>query len=177
MKSLTSQLMGVKNSRGKRQNMSMLALFLVFLFGLILIWSILFHIIMSWEGQEHTWITGMYWTLTVMSTLGFGDITFTTDIGRIFSICVLLSGTLFMLILLPVTFIEFFYQPWIEAQVAARAPTALPEDESGHVILVSHGIVNAELIRRLEPYHYSYALLVSDLRRSRRPGNLDPASC
>jgi transaldolase / glucose-6-phosphate isomerase len=36
------------------------------------------------EGREHSWITGVYWTLTVMSTLGFGDITFETDLGRLF---------------------------------------------------------------------------------------------
>lgn len=38
------------------------------------------------EGRYHSWITGIYWTLTVMTTLGFGDITFTNDIGRLFSI-------------------------------------------------------------------------------------------
>nr|MBF0222247.1 hypothetical protein [Desulfobulbaceae bacterium] len=36
---------------------------------------------MMYEGREFSWITGFYWTLTVMSTLGFGDITFQTDLG------------------------------------------------------------------------------------------------
>jgi hypothetical protein len=44
------------------------------------------------EGRYHSWITGLYWTLPVMTTLGFGDITFASDIGRLFSIIVLLSG-------------------------------------------------------------------------------------
>ena len=57
-----------------------------------------------------------------MSTLGFGDITFHTDLGRIFSIVVLISGMIFLLILLPFTFIEFFYAPWMNAQAATRAP-------------------------------------------------------
>jgi len=30
----------------------------------------LFHFIMEWEGQAHGWLTGLCWTLTVMSTLG-----------------------------------------------------------------------------------------------------------
>ncbi len=39
---------------------------------------------MAAEGQDHSWITGVYWTLTVMSTLGFGDITFATDLAAAF---------------------------------------------------------------------------------------------
>jgi len=92
---------------------------------------------MEFEGREFTWITGLYWTLTVMSTLGFGDITFTSDLGRIFSIIVLLSGVLFLLIMLPFTFITFFYAPWLEAQSRFRAPREVPEDFSNHVIFTS----------------------------------------
>ena len=52
---------------------------------------------MLFEVKEFSWITGFYWTLTVMSTLGFGDITFATDLGRIYSIIVLMSGIVFLL--------------------------------------------------------------------------------
>ena len=51
---------------------------------MFVVYSVLFHVIMEMEGQRHSWLTGLYWTLTVMSTLGFGDITFTTDLGRLF---------------------------------------------------------------------------------------------
>lgn len=44
-----------------------------------------------------------------MSTLGFGDITFHTDLGRAFSMLVVISGLMFLLVLMPFTFIEFFY--------------------------------------------------------------------
>jgi hypothetical protein len=51
---------------------------------MVTVYAVLFHLIMgSVEGQQHSWITGFYWTLVVMTTLGFGDITFTTDIGRL----------------------------------------------------------------------------------------------
>ena len=53
------------------------------------------------EGEQHSWITGFYWTLVVMTTLGFGDITFTSDVGRLFSILVLLSGVVLLLVMLP----------------------------------------------------------------------------
>ena len=58
---------------------------------MVCVYSILFHFLMIIENREFSWITGFYWTLTVMSTLGFGDITFATDIGKVFSIIVLMS--------------------------------------------------------------------------------------
>ena len=64
--------------------------FLLALIGVVLLFGWLFHVIMAWEGQDHTWFTGVYWALTVMSTLGFGDITFHSDLGRAFSVVVLL---------------------------------------------------------------------------------------
>lgn len=166
MKFLISEYLGMRHSFIKRRNLNVLFRFLFFLVGLIILWSVLFQYLMKLEGKEYSWITGIYWTLTVMSTLGFGDITFHTDIGRIFSIFVLLSGTLFMLILLPFTFIEFFYEPWVDARAAARAPTSLPEDESGHVILLHYYTVTASLIRRLQKYNYQYCLLVPELEEA-----------
>src|SRR5690606_23105550 len=104
----------------------------------------------------------------VMSTLGFGDITFTSDLGRAFSIVVLLSGMIFLLILLPFTFIEFFYAPWIKAQSEARAPRELPQDTSGHVILTSYDPVAISLMRKLADYGYPYVLVVGDLEEALR---------
>ncbi|MEI2691813.1 MAG: hypothetical protein V9H69_19770 [Anaerolineae bacterium] len=54
---------------------------------------------------------------------------FESDLGQAFSIVVIISGVVFLLILFPFTFIEFFYAPWLKAQAEARTPTELP---SGH---------------------------------------------
>src|SRR5699024_8656688 len=118
------------------------------------------------EGQSHSWITGFYWTFTVMTTLGFGDITFTSDIGRAFSVIVLISGMVSLLILLPFTFIEFFYAPWLEAQSKARAPRELPEDTSNHIIITHFDPISESLIEKLNQYHYEYVLLVDDLQQA-----------
>ena len=64
-----------------------------------------------------------------MTTLGFGDITFTSDVGRLFSIVVLLSGVVLLLVMLPFMFIRLFYAPWLEARVRLRAPREVP---AGH---------------------------------------------
>lgn len=133
---------------------------------IIFLCSVLFHYIMEYEGQDHSWITGFYWTLTVMSTLGFGDITFTSDLGRSFSVLVLITGMISLLILLPFTFIQFFYAPWLEAQSKARAPRALPGDTHDHIIITHYNPITRTLMNKLEQYNYSYVLLVDELSKA-----------
>ncbi len=172
MKMLPAEIFSVIRSGRGRRDFRVLARFFLTLAAMIFVYSIGFHVLMLREGQQHTWITGFYWTLTVMSTLGFGDITFHTDLGRVFSLVVLLSGMIFLLILLPFIFIEFFYQPWIEAQVAARAPRRLPRETKGHVLLNHYDAVTSALIRRLDQYKYQYALMVSEVEEGLRLSDL-----
>lgn len=136
--------------------------------AMIGVFAILFHVLMIYEGQNHSWLTGLYWTLTVMSTLGFGDITFTSDLGRFFSIIVMISGMIFLLVLLPFTFIQFFYAPWMEAQNEARAPRKLPASLSGHVVLTSDDPVSGSLMRKLKDYGIPYVMIVHDLPEALR---------
>ena len=121
---------------------------------------------MELEGHDFSWTTGFYWTLTVMSTLGFGDITFTSDLGRIFSIIVLLSGVVLLLVMLPFTFIQFFYAPWIEAERKSRAPRELPPNTEGHVIITEFNQVTAALIEKLKDHMHPYVLIIEDIQRA-----------
>lgn len=166
MKTFSTLIMLYARGGRQRKNLLILLRFLAVFAVLVVVFSVLFHVLMAWEGQEHSWITGFYWTLVVMSTLGFGDITFTSDVGRVFSVVVLVSGTLFLLIVLPFTFIQFFYAPWLEAQAAARAPRKLPPETSGHVVLTSYGPVEVSLIRRLVQFNYDYVVLVPDVNEA-----------
>ncbi|MHC4127275.1 MAG: potassium channel family protein [Planctomycetota bacterium] len=172
MKYVAAQLMQVLRQRRAKRNIRLLLRFFLVLIALVTVYSTLFHYIMMWEGREHSWLTGFYWTLTVMSTLGFGDITFESDLGRFFSMVVLVSGIIFLLILLPFTIIQFFYAPWVEAQAAARAPRELPADTRGHVILTHHDPVTAALIRKLEQFGYEYVLVVPELDEAMRHHDL-----
>jgi len=159
MKSLVSVLTAFLENRSSRTNLKTLARLLAVLLGMIALYSVLFHVLMELEGQHHSWVTGLYWTLTVMTTLGFGDITFSSDLGRIFSVVVLVSGVMFLLVILPFTFIEFFYAPWMRAQASARTPRELPEDTQRHVILTCHDPIASALIPMLEKYGHSYVFL------------------
>jgi voltage-gated potassium channel len=167
MKSLPVALSFLTNP-SRRRNLLVLGKLLLLFVLLVSAFTILFHLLMQLEGREYSWTTGVYWTLTVMSTLGFGDITFESDLGRIFSVVVLLSGTVFMLVLLPFMFIQFFYVPWMEAQAAARAPRELPSSTRGHVILTGVDEVEEALIRLLKRSQIGYVLLVGELTEALR---------
>jgi Trk K+ transport system NAD-binding subunit len=166
MKFLMAQLATLLQTGTRQSNVRLLVRFLVLLVGIVTLYSVLFHVIMEHEGQNYSWVTGFYWTLTVMSTLGFGDITFQSDLGRIFSMVVLLSGVIFLLVMLPFTFIQFFYAPWLEAQNRARAPRALPPGTRDHVIITRFDTVTANLIHRLDQLGFESVVLVDDLAQA-----------
>lgn len=154
------------SSGASRRNVAILVRLLAVLTVMVVVYSASFHWIMDHEGRSYSWPTSVYWTIVTMSTLGFGDITFESDLGRIFSVVVLLSGSVFILILLPFTFIQFLYVPWMEARRVARAPRSLPDDTAGHIILTGLGPIEDALIRRAAQADVPYALLVGDLEEA-----------
>ncbi len=168
LKGLAPQLAFLLGKRTARRNLGVLFKLLLAFSVIVTVFSVLFHLIMLREGQEFSWFTGFYWTLTVMSTLGFGDITFHGDLGRLFSMLVLLTGMVFLLIVLPFTFIQFFYAPWIQAQSEARAPRQLPRSTREHVLLTHHDPITQALINKLDRYHYSYYLITPDLAHAQQ---------
>ncbi len=166
VKFLFSQLTYLLGDQQSRRNLAGLGKYVLFLSSVILAFTVIFHIVMQYEGREYSWITGFYWTLTVMSTLGFGDITFASDLGRFFSVVVLLAGILLLLIVLPFAFIRFFYAPWLEAQLRAKAPRKVPAEVSGHVILCKDDPITRRLGERLELLDVPYYLIESDYARA-----------
>jgi len=166
MKFIPAQILYFTRSRTTKRNIKLLFKFLSALVMLVVTYSVLFHYIMILEDKEFSWVTGFYWTLTVMSTLGFGDITFASDLGKAFTMLVLLSGILFLLVMLPFTFIQFFYAPWLEAQSRARTPRELPENTKGHVILTNFDPIAINLVEKLKKYDYEYAIIATDLQRA-----------
>jgi Trk K+ transport system NAD-binding subunit len=163
VKFFSSQLAYLIGNRDARANLRTLLKYVLTLIVVITLHAILFHVIKARvEGEQHSWITGFYWTLVVMTTLGFGDITFTSDVGRLFSIAVLLSGVVLLLVMLPFMFISLFYAPWLEARVRLRAPRELPEGTAGHVIITEYDSIARGLIERLRAEQIPYHVIESD---------------
>lgn len=150
----------------QRRNIRVLLWLLAVFAALVTVYSTVFHLLMEHEGQQHSWATGFYWTLVTMTTLGFGDVTFHSDAGRIFSIFVLLSGSVFLLALLPFTFLQFVFTPWMKMREAARAPRQLPAGTSGHLILTSLGAIEEALIQHAEHANVPYVVLSGELDRT-----------
>ncbi len=167
MKSLPLVLSTV--SAPLRQRNVRLLLVLLGIFALLVAaFSTVFHVLMEREDQSHSWATGVYWTLVTMTTLGFGDITFESDSGRVFSVVVLLSGTIFLLVLLPFTFIQFVFLPWMSLRDAARAPRQVPPEMSGHLVLTGLGPIEDALVRRADQVGVPYVLLAGDREEALR---------
>lgn len=164
MKTMATQLSLLLRMGQRRSNVRLLVKFILVLAFFFVLFSVLFHVLMLYEGRRYSWITGFYWTLTTMSTLGFGDITFASDLGKLFSVVVLLSGIVFLLVMLPFTFIQFFYAPWLEEQNKARAPRSVSDDMADHVIFTSFDDVTVHLIEKLEQYAVNYVIVIGELQ-------------
>ena len=130
--------------------------FSVIMASLFLLYAILFHIIMYYESvmfpdqeRDYSILTGFYWTLVVMSTQGFGDIVFYSDLGKLFTMIVNMTGILLMLVMLPFVVLEYIYNPLMKAQKEASTPRAMPETMKGHVIITHYDAIADALIARI----------------------------
>src|SRR5690606_17212559 len=92
--------------------------------------------------------------------------TFESDAGRAFSVVVLISGALFILVLLPFAFIQFVFTPWMEQREAARAPRKLPADTNAHIVLTNLSEIEDTLIKRATRAKVPYVVIVPDLQRA-----------
>ncbi len=150
--------------RGRaRQNLKALVLYCTFLAILILVYALIFRELMWYlEGREFSLIAGIYWTITVMTTLGFGDITFHSDLGYIFAAIVTISGVIFLLIILPFGLISLFVAPWIEHRLHNRLSYELPADTTGHVLILGFDAITRSFIAKLDARHIPYVVVTDD---------------
>ena len=151
MKVIASELAYFLRGRAK-QNIKVLLLYCAFLLAMLFTYAAIFRYLM-WhlEGREYSFMAGIYWTITVMTTLGFGDITFHTDAGYLFASIVTISGVIFLLIILPFGFVSMFLAPWIERRLRYRPTVELPEGTTGHILVFGIDPITRTLIRKLEP--------------------------
>lgn len=165
-KTIATLLSMLLQKEGNARNRWFLIRFCAMLLVLIAICSLLFHAIMLYENRHYSWFTGVYWTFTTMSTLGYGDITFTSDVGKVFSTFVLLTGMVLLLSMLPFIFIKFFYVPWLERQNRARVPRTVPNTLSGHVIFTHFDHVAEILLDRLKQYGTEHIIVTPELSQA-----------
>ena len=130
---------------------------------MVVVHSVCFMALTQLEPGERSWIGAVYWTITTMSTLGYGDITFTSDAGRLFSLWVLLSGVVYMLVLLPFFVIQYVVTPWLDRRRAARTPRRVPPALRDHVLLVGSDAVTQTFAARAERSRVPAVVVLEDV--------------
>jgi Trk K+ transport system NAD-binding subunit len=119
-------------------------------------------------GVEIGWVEAFYWVLTTMSTLGYGDITFSGDSGRLFSMIVMFTGVFYLFIVLPFVFMEFLYKPFMEYQTGARVARRFEPVKQKHVILTHYDSISHVLMDKLTHFGYPFVLIVSNIKEALR---------
>lgn len=157
-----------RNSENTR-NASRITKFVIILLCFITAYMVVFNNLMQDErSAEVSWVESFYWVLTTMSTLGYGDITFEGDPGRIFSMVVMFTGVIYLFIVLPFFFMEFFYKPFVKYQMGARVLRKYDPVEEQHVILTHYDSISHALMDKLKQFGYPFVLIEEDLDEALR---------
>ncbi len=121
---------------------------------LVALYSVLFVALMRFfEDKQYTLIDGVYWVLTTVTTVGYGDIHFTTPAGRVFSIVVMLSGVLFFFGF----FIPYVVIPWAEQRLMLVLPTEIKLRR--HLVICGYNRFTIELCGILNEFGMRYVVL------------------
>ncbi len=128
---------------------------------LVSLYTVLFIAIMrNFEGKCYTLVDGLYWVLSTITTVGYGDIHFTTPIGRIFSIVVMVSGVLFFFGF----FIPYVIIPWAEQRLLLVLPTEI-KGLKRHLMICGYNRFTKELCNILNEFNMKYVVLEMDASR------------
>ena len=167
MKSVIKSTPSVFKQREKRRNVVRFLRFVVVLFLFVGIYMYFYRDLMSAERQSEVgWIEAFYWVLTTMSTLGYGDITFSGDAGRLFSMAVMFTGVFYLFIVLPFVFMEFLYKPFMEYQTGARVARKFDHATGKHVILTHYDSISHALMDKRIQFGYPFVLVVENLKEA-----------
>ena len=135
------------------------------LFALASVYSLAFMGLMIYEGQNQNVdpITAIYWVVETITTLGYGDVIFHSDAGRLFTIIVSISG----LFILWAVVLPFEVTPRIE-KLAKVIPTAANPKMTNHIIICGYNSIVESLTERLSMLKLPFLIIERSEEVARR---------
>ncbi|PWB49384.1 MAG: potassium channel protein [Candidatus Methanoperedenaceae archaeon] len=138
-----------------RISKSVVAYILIFS-SLVLAYSVVFMNLMRiYENRDFGLITAIYWVIVSITTVGYGDIYFTSTAGRLFSIIVSLSGILMIFALL----FPLVITPLLEQIIRKELPRKVPLDLKSHIIICGYNQLVETLIVELDEYKIPFVVI------------------
>jgi voltage-gated potassium channel len=133
--------------------------YIIISIGVVIIYVEIFIHLMKIEQPIHAnHLTAIYWVSSTMTTVGFGDVVFTTNIGKIFSIIVQLSGVVIVFGIL----LTFVISPWFEKLAKESLPLKVPNDLKDHVIVCGHNHIVESLIDEFKKNNTKFIIIERD---------------
>ena len=114
-------------------------------------------------------LTALYWVVITMTTTGYGDIYPTTELGKMFSLLVVLTG-LFILFALV---LPLMVTPIMD-RLMRRPRSRVPDWVSGHVIIAGYNAIVETLIIELAERDIPFVVIdrsPEDIRKLQRHGH------
>ncbi len=138
-----------------RLSKSIVAYIFIFSF-LVLFYSVVFMNLMRiYEHRDFDLITAIYWVIVSMTTVGYGDIIFTSTAGHLFSILVTLSGVFMIFALL----FPLVITPQLEQIIRKELPGKVPLDLKSHIIICGYNQLVETLIVELDEYKIPFVVI------------------
>ncbi|NYT02134.1 MAG: hypothetical protein GKC10_05190 [Methanosarcinales archaeon] len=139
--------------------------FLVGLLLLVAMYSLIFIQLMFMEGQVENAepLTAIYWVVVTITTVGYGDVVFHSQVGRLFSTVVAVSGiTIFFAVALPM-----MVTPWFE-RLNRELPSRPERPMKDHIIICGYDTIVETLAEKLTALNIPYLVIESreDVARS-----------
>ena len=138
-----------------RISKSVVAYILIFS-SLVLVYSVVFlNLMRIYENRDFGLITAIYWVIVSMTTVGYGDIYFSTTAGHLFSIVVSLSGVFMIFALL----FPLVVTPQLEQIIRKELPRKVPLDLKSHIIICGYNQLVETLIIELDEYKIPFVVI------------------
>ncbi len=103
-------------------------------------------------------ITAIYWVISSMTTVGYGDVVLTSNVGKIFSVLVQISGVVMIFGLM----FPLVITPWLERTIKVILPTQAPDDMNDHIIVCGYNRLVETLIDELKDHGISFIIVEDD---------------